>query len=473
MQKIKNLIASLVLGIMVLLPFASIAQAFDITLNGVKDGGHYNADVRPAYSASSGASVSATLNGGNFASDMLVSKEGRYWLSIRASLNGQTQYKFAEFYLDKTFPVITINGVNDGQLTNHNVTPTFSTNEGNISATLNGLGFTSGTTVSSEGRKWLSVSARDESGNVTYGFREFTIDKTGPVISITGVSDGATYGGNATFYYSANEGNVSGTLNGSSVSSGTTVVSDGTYHLVVSATDTAGNTSNRSLTFYINRGGGNDGKDGKNGQDGQNGQNGQNGTNGTSSTITETIYRYLGGVSRAYAQAPIAEELAKPLEEPVPDYLSTLKVISVENADNPGAELDTCHNVRIIGRAKEGLLVILYLKREGSETPVIGFTKATSGDVFEFVSDEPLKAGEYTIYGKAAEEGGKTGPMLMLKTFDITGCKWWVVWLWVLIVIVLLVLGFLVGWYLRRRSLSENERLEEDLNPPHITESRL
>lgn len=470
MQKIKTLISSLVLGILILMPFAGVAQAFDITLTGVTDRGYFNRDVRPVYSATDGATVTATLNGGNFASNTLISGEGRYWLTVAARKNGVTKYKFAEFHIDKTMPQITLTGVNDRQLTNQNITPVFSTNEGNISATLNGIGFASGTTVSSEGRKWLTVAARDAAGNVTYAFREFTIDQTAPVITITGVNDGATYGGNVTFYYSSNEGTATGILNGSSVSSGTTVVSNGTYNLSVSATDAAGNTTNRTVTFYINRGSGG-GNDGNDGQPGQPGQPGQNGSDGTSNSVSRII-RSLGGTSVARA-ASTQEALKEDLGEPIADYLTNLRVISVENAEDPSATLNTCSNVRIIGRAKEGLLIVLYLKRNGSDTPIIGFVKATSGDVFEFVSDTPLKAGHYTIYGKAAEENGKTGPIIMLKSFDVLKCNVWTAWIWWLILLALLVLIFLIAWYLRRRSYKENGRLEEDLNPPHITESRL
>jgi len=415
MQKIKRVIASLVFGVMILLPTAQMAQAFDVTIYGVANNIYYRNDIRPTFSASDGAQVvAATLNGQSFTSGTWIGNEGLYGLAVTGYKQGSAPKTVnRNFTIDKTAPQVNIGGIDNNQTYNHSVNPTFSAIDNyavqSVFATLNGQPFSSGTTVSSDGLYGLAVTAVDKAGNSATINSNFTIQSDQPINGKDG-KDGKD---------------------------------------------------------------GKNGKNGQNGKDGTNGQNGSNGADGVTTTVTETVYRYLGGVSRAYAQTPVAEELAKPLEEPVPDYLSTIKVISVENAEDPKAEIDTCHNIRIIGRAKEGLLVILYLKREGSETPVIGFTKATSGDVFEFVSDQPLKAGEYTIYGKAAEEGGKTGPILMLKDFEVLGCKWWVVWVWILIVLIILGLAFLVWWYLRRRMQREDEQIEEDINPPHITESRL
>ena len=48
-----------------------------------------------------------------------------------------------------------------------------------------------------------------------------------------------------------NLGTVSATLNGDSFSTGTAVSADGDYALVVTASDTAGNTSTKSVSFTI------------------------------------------------------------------------------------------------------------------------------------------------------------------------------------------------------------------------------
>ncbi|HCF58036.1 MAG TPA: hypothetical protein DFS52_08595, partial [Myxococcales bacterium] len=97
------------------------------------------------------------------------------------------------FTIDTTAPAISISGVSDGQLGSQPVTPTFSATDANLdstAATLDGVSFASGTTVSSEGEHTLVVTATDRAGNSASKTLHFTIDTTAPAISIFGVSDG-------------------------------------------------------------------------------------------------------------------------------------------------------------------------------------------------------------------------------------------------------------------------------------------
>ena len=135
--------------------------------------------------------------------------------------------------IDKTAPVVT--GVNNNGLYNGNKTITF--NEG--TAKLNGVSFTSGSTVSTD--KSYTLVVTDAAGNSTTV--NFQIDKTAPVV--TGVVNDASYNSNKTITFS--DGTAK--LNGAAFTSGSTVSAENSYTLVV--TDTAGN--NTTINFKIDR----------------------------------------------------------------------------------------------------------------------------------------------------------------------------------------------------------------------------
>ncbi|MEC1521897.1 Ig-like domain-containing protein [Neobacillus niacini] len=135
--------------------------------------------------------------------------------------------------IDKTPP--TVSNVISGFIYNTNVVPTF--NDG--TATLNGVSFTSASTVSAEGSYTLVVI--DAVGNSTTV--TFTIDKTAPVVS--GVVNNQNYNSDVTPTF--NEGTA--TLNGNTFISGTTVSAEGTYTLIVR--DVAGNET--TVTFTIDK----------------------------------------------------------------------------------------------------------------------------------------------------------------------------------------------------------------------------
>src|SRR5690606_21840967 len=127
------------------------------------------------------------------------------------------------FTIDKTVPVV--EGVENGAYYGDEVIPMF--NE--VTATLNGEPYVSGTPITEEGEYELVVM--DEAGNQTTVI--FTIDKTAPVVE--GVTDRASYNSDVTVTF--NEGTA--TLNGEPFTSGETVTDDGNYRLIV--TDEAGN----------------------------------------------------------------------------------------------------------------------------------------------------------------------------------------------------------------------------------------
>ncbi len=142
---------------------------------------------------------------------------------------------YAKWTSDTTAPIVT--GVADGGIYNSSRTITF--NEG--TATLNGTGFTSGSTVSAENTYTLVVT--DSAGNATTV--HFTIDKTAPVIS--GVTEGGAYNGGAAPTFTGG----TGMLDGVGYTSGTNIIAACVHTLIVS--DTAGNTATVNFTVTQNK----------------------------------------------------------------------------------------------------------------------------------------------------------------------------------------------------------------------------
>ncbi len=105
-------------------------------------------------------------------------------------------------------------------------------------ALINGVPFTSGTSVSNEGSYKIEVS--DEAGNTATDC--FIIDRTAPIIS--GVENGMVYNTDVTINYSDNlSGIKSAVLNGSNILSGIVLTENGDYTLTLS--DFADNTAEK------------------------------------------------------------------------------------------------------------------------------------------------------------------------------------------------------------------------------------
>jgi hypothetical protein len=135
---------------------------------------------------------------------------------------------------------------------------------------LDGAAFTSCTSPQdywglSDGTHTFQVRATDASGNTdpTPAYTSWTVqapaDATAPTISITSPADGATYQQGASIYasYSCSDSadsspQCTGTVpNGSAIDTGTT----GTKTFTVTAKDSAGNTNQKSVTYYVTKNG--------------------------------------------------------------------------------------------------------------------------------------------------------------------------------------------------------------------------
>jgi hypothetical protein len=163
------------------------------------------------------------------------------------------------FIVDNTAPVIAIQGVTDGSLYNVNVTPLVTVTDANLDIVrtqLNGAAYTSGTPITASGTYQLVVTATDKAGNGTVRSVQFTLDRSGPQITVTGVQDGGLYNVDVVpVIVVTDTGPVTSTitLNGQPFVSGTAVTTSGTYQLAATAVDGAGNRASVALQFTIDK----------------------------------------------------------------------------------------------------------------------------------------------------------------------------------------------------------------------------
>ena len=231
-----------------------------IAVTGVTQGGSYNVPTTPVVTVTDlhPGSQTLTLDGQSFTSGTAVSQEGDHTLAVTATDQAGNHASLSiAFTLDKTAPVIAVTGISQGGLYNAAVTPVVTVTElhpGSQTLTLDGQSFTSGTAVSQEGDHTLAVTATDQAGNHASLSITFTLDKTAPVVAVTGVTQGGTYTGSVTPVITVTEihpGTASVTLNGQPFASGTAVSTPGSYQLHVDAADAAGNHGQTSVNFTV------------------------------------------------------------------------------------------------------------------------------------------------------------------------------------------------------------------------------
>ncbi len=173
-----------------------------------------------------------------------IYEEGTYTVKASGNISaGASVVQSASFtfVVDKTPPTGTLTGVTNGGYTNSNVS--FNWSENGCTATLDGSSYTAGKTISAEGSHTIVLT--DKAGNsTTY---TFTIDKTPPTGTLTGVTNGGYTNGNVSFNWSEN--GCTATLDGSSYTAGKTISAEGSHTIVL--TDKAGNST--MYTFTIDK----------------------------------------------------------------------------------------------------------------------------------------------------------------------------------------------------------------------------
>ncbi|WP_079506412.1 Ig-like domain-containing protein [Mesobacillus jeotgali] len=218
--------------------------------------------------------------------------EGKYVINLKSTDkagNTKKQDQIA-FIIDKTNPVVKIDGVENNSFypENKNVTISidelnYDTNNVSISATKDGAGFPIGTwkntgklsklgyNFTRDGLYTIHVTAEDKAGNgpITEK-RTFTIDETKPEIEITGVENNAYYNVDKPVNVTIKDVNLdinkmTVTRNGARYNAGGFSVNgdlasfrhnfsgEGEYHILVEATDKAGNSFSKTMKFTIDK----------------------------------------------------------------------------------------------------------------------------------------------------------------------------------------------------------------------------
>ena len=157
--------------------------------------------------------------------------------------------------IDTVPPLITISGVDDNGLYNKDVTPVVTVDKGTYTMILNGNNYY-GEAISPEGIYALVVTAVNRDGYTSEKTISFIIDKTAPVFTINGITDGEAVELNQkviiTWEFS-DAGSGIKTVSGDIISGEMLDTSKvGVHTLNFAAADMAGNQITKSITYYVN-----------------------------------------------------------------------------------------------------------------------------------------------------------------------------------------------------------------------------
>lgn len=205
------------------------------------------------------ATAPGVVDSGKYQYSLAAVSEGAHRLVAYATdtAKNYSTRKSVDFIIDNTPPVITIGGVSNGVYYSANPLISVSANDDHllqVASTLNGASVQSPINVSQEGSYTLLAKAVDLAGNTSSSSVSFVLDKTAPVITINGVTEGHIYQSAVSPVITVTEANLlqsTITLNGVPHVSGAAITADGNYTLSVTATDTAGHVSQSSVTFSI------------------------------------------------------------------------------------------------------------------------------------------------------------------------------------------------------------------------------
>jgi len=227
-------------------------------------------DVR-ANDADPNVTLTVKLNGGaTGASPVVVSAEGTHTLDITATdCAGLQSERKVTFTIDRTAPVITnlapANGATIGAAPasihgSSSEAATITIAGTTLSATVNAAGpFDLAGATLIEGVNRFTLHAVDDAGNATDVACSLTLRTIAPAIEI--VDNGSPIANGALFNRSVapvirvnvSDATVTATLDGQPFTSGTTIASEGTHTINVTALDPAGHSTTASLAFTIDR----------------------------------------------------------------------------------------------------------------------------------------------------------------------------------------------------------------------------
>ena len=243
----------------IVLKVVSDTIAPDVRIDGVSPGALVNTPVTPVVVATdlNLAGVDARLDGNAFAGGA-VEADGDHALSVVATDKaGNPSSALVRFTIDRTPPVVTILGVDEGACLGADVAPVLQVTDAHLdawSATLDGGPYQAGAILAGERTYHLAVTAADRAGNSVSIARSFTIDKSAPTVEVTGVPDGAVVPGSVSPVVSFDDANLVGsgiTLDGVPFTSGGVVTGDGLHRLRAWASDCGGHLTTVDRTFVV------------------------------------------------------------------------------------------------------------------------------------------------------------------------------------------------------------------------------
>lgn len=224
----------------------------EINIEGVENNKYYNAPVVPKVTTlDKDTKITALLNGVDYNFEE-IKDEGSYELEVKAKgINGVENIKKLNFIIDKTAPIINIEGLLDKVITNLDLCPKITTDaDSTLYLDLNGEIY-NGDIITKEGKYLLKIKAVDKANNTTTKEISFEIDKTAPVISIDGIVDGMKYDTEVVPEIKNSENaNLKITLNDKDYN-GEAIKADGEYVIKVVAKDLAGNITEVTKKFTI------------------------------------------------------------------------------------------------------------------------------------------------------------------------------------------------------------------------------
>ncbi|NLG83299.1 MAG: hypothetical protein GX493_01540 [Firmicutes bacterium] len=160
--------------------------------------------------------------------------------------------------VDTLAPKITIHGVSNGMIVNHDITVSVEIEDRSsfeAISMLDGRAFSGSVTVISEGHHVIQVKAIDQLGHSTAMTCEFVIDKSPPSINVVGVAQNMWYKEDPAISVKitdATEIQKKVILDGGEFPGGT-VSTEGWHVLAVEARDAAGNTNSVSIEFGLDK----------------------------------------------------------------------------------------------------------------------------------------------------------------------------------------------------------------------------
>ncbi len=202
----------------------SVSASWSTTASGVSSYNRANSNdtLTVKYSRSS-TSVFPTSATTAYTAGTALTQEGNYLITITDRAGNTTSYTFT---IDKTAPTLSLSGVSNDGFTNGNVSASWSTTVGSVGAqrvnsndtltvkysrsstsafpTSATTAYTAGTALTQEGNYLIKIS--DAASNTTS--YTFTIDKTAPTLSLSGVSNDGFTNGNVSASWSTTVGSV-------------------------------------------------------------------------------------------------------------------------------------------------------------------------------------------------------------------------------------------------------------------------